>query len=142
MVKYFKVTIKTESKVKSTDIKFKLGEPFQVKFVCFCQDFFIFYLPRMALCLKILSSHQGKVLEMPVQLNTQKVFMTQEETADGRTVTTTAKLDGDTLTKTQVFSFGVDLTSEDENHSENEDFPEDDDEDENGDEDLKVGERD
>ena len=122
--------------MKSTDIKFKLGEPFQVKFVCFCQDFFIFYLPRMALCLKILSSHQGKVLDMPGQLNTQKVFMTQEETADGRTVTTTAKLDGNTLT------FGVDLTSEDENHSENEDFPEDDDEDENGDEDLKVGERD
>ena len=26
----------------------------------------------------------------------------QEETADGRSVTTTAKLDGDTLTKTQV----------------------------------------
>merc|ERR1719391_190 len=68
------VTIKTESKVKNTDIKFKLGEPFQEETV------------------------DGRSVTTTAKL---------EETADGRTVTTTAKLDGDTLTKTQVGALTV-----------------------------------
>ena len=50
---------------------------------------------------------------------------TQEETADGRTVTTTATLVGDTLTKTQVEDY-----PEIENEDGDEDFPEDDDDEE------------
>ena len=105
--KYFKVTIKTESKVKSTDIKFTLGEPFQVctivkKIEIFSRTNIIakifgylnphkvhtgqtfpgevyLILPRTALCLKILSSHSITKLGDHSILNLRRLIISMIE---------------------------------------------------------------